>query len=70
MGPGGRHYLIFHAKEQANTANWRYPHGYSGRTVYFKELTFHANGNIQVIENGDTGDQRDTEGFLVPWNWP
>jgi len=70
------YYLIYHAKQQGTLTDhdgnpstpmrWVYPSGYSGRTVYFKEITFNGDGSMVLIENGDTGDRSDTEGFLIP----
>lgn len=72
IGPGNRPYLIFHAKQQGtyNAALNRveYPDGFSGRTVYFKELSFDGLGNLTPITEGPgICGKSAVHRFLVPW---
>ena len=73
LGPGGRPYLIYHYKEPmvfvpGNPGMYVHPSGWSGRTVYFKELTFDASGNIlQLTDAPGVCGQAAAHRFLVPW---
>lgn len=68
VGPGDRHYLVFHQKEKhfgtiPNHVTTSIP--FTGRTVFFKELTFLEDGTILPLTNGTTEFPRDVEFFLV-----
>jgi hypothetical protein len=63
-GQPSKYYLIFHAKEAK--VGGVFPSGYSGRTVYFKELTFNTDGSIVPLSNDGSSGNADTEGFLIP----
>jgi hypothetical protein len=76
-GTETKFYVIFHAKEQedASTLNTpgqinspaSYPSGYSGRSVFFKELTFDTAGNItDIITNTNIGGPQDLLSFRIP----
>jgi hypothetical protein len=77
-GQARRYYLVFHAKEAEGPPvpgnTYQFPSGYSGRTVYFKELNFNPDGTIAPISNNRSARPSDSDGFIVPapgyWNNP
>jgi hypothetical protein len=64
-----RWYIIFHAKETAQIVggNPVYPSKFSGRTIFFKELTFNTDGSMQTMTNDPTNlTPAYIGGFIVP----
>lgn len=61
-----RYYLVYHYHEAHVGGGTPYPTiGYSGRTVFFKELRFATNGDILPLTNDDADPLTDANVFLV-----
>lgn len=62
----GRYYLVCHYKEARRDTAPAYPFiGWSGRSVFFKELSFLANGDIVELSNDISDPETDVGLFIV-----